>query len=269
MAEKTRFDIDSENLDLFFEGTLATLSKSAKADLPKDILHKISQKGGRANSNSTSRLNFIAKLWILWKYLNKRFWIVIEDEEKGLSIEQFFELRDAAKSKSKTINKEEEMIAAGMFVTASKELGDAFSVLNRMSASNMYHYIQRAKYNVKLPTKSRAEQWKKDMTSIARFVTFYESNKKKWVQQNVITIPEYYVLLALYGGEAVKSSDIYKVTFKYAYQSSGTKIRTAFSSLQKLGYIEKIGKLSGTQFKITPLGTDAINAILTKYALNC
>lgn len=267
MAAETKFNIDSENLQLFFQEQLASISPTAKESMPKDVAFKLYRGGAKKNAKNTSKLPFVTRLWIMWKYLKKRVWVVVEDEENGLTVDQFLELREAIKKKEKSIDKSEEMILQPTFITSSKELSDCFAVLNNSCASPTYNYIQKAKNGVKLSRPSEITTWKMQMAHIAKFLTYYEGNKKRWVATRIVTIPEYYVLLALYDGKEVKSDTIYNGIFKYAYQSKATAVKKAFGALQNRGLIVKIGGSKQTFFKITELGSEIINDILSKHAL--
>lgn len=251
----TRFNIECENFDLYFEKLVPTIGSAAKEGLPRDVLYKMRRK----------KLGFIGKLFILWKCLRKRWWIVVEEEEGGLTIEQFVELREAVKRRDYGVPKAEGYVSTGMFVTATKELADSFEYLNRLSNSPAYNYIQRAKN--KIP--NNTAQWNEQMKFIVRMLAFYESKKKTWVEEKGIMIPDFLVLLYCYCGDEVKGSDMYGSFYKRAYQSSPRKIKVAFMTLQGRGYLKKIGNTSTAKWQITPLGKELINSILTKYALNC
>lgn len=269
MAATTRFDISSENFDLYFEQQVASISPMAKQMMPKDVNYKIYRGGSKSNTKSSSKLSFIAKLWILWKFLHKRIWVVVEDEQNGLSIEEYFKLKEAIQAKEKNINKSEEASASMTFITASKELGDCFAALNNSCASPSYNFLQKAKNGIKLQHKNPATEYRKQMNFIAKFITFWEGNKKRWIAEKVVTVPEFLVLIALYEGKEVQSSSIYNGIFKYAFQSSASKVKMAFSSLRHRGLISKTGSTKQAYFNITDLGIATVNSILSKYALNC
>jgi hypothetical protein len=262
---KTRFDIECENFDLYFASIVPLLTPQQKERLPRDITFKLFRKGGDFNTTSSSKLGFIAKLVILWKCLRKRVWVVVEDEENGLSVEQFLELREAEKKKDYSIERASGFIGSATFITASKELGNTFAYLNLLSTGPAYNYLMKGKN--KIPNKTK--EWVDQMKYICRFLVCYEGNKKKVVSELNFTPPEWYILLCLYDGKEVKSNTIYQGTFKYAYQSSRHKMKLAFGFLQAKGFIEKTGAAKGTWFRITASGSDMVNTILSKYALNC
>lgn len=261
---KTKTDISAENFDLFFSREFENISPQAKDGLPKDLSFKLFRKGGEFNSKSTSKLGFIEKLFVLWKCLNKRWWIVIEDEHKGISADQFVALKNAPKIRDYTIEQSEELIASGTFILASNELCNTFSYLNHLGASGAYNYLIKAKNS----PKNKVTEAQKEKSWVANFLANYDGQKKNIVANTGLTIPEFYVLLCLYDGSEVASSSIYKEKFKRAYQSTPSKIKLAFGTLQHRGYITKYGVVKGVKLKITPLGKDVLNGIFDKYIFN-
>ncbi len=261
---KTRFDIECENFDLYFASVVPTLTPAQKEKLPRDITFKLFRKGGSFNTTSSSKLGFIARLVILWKCLRKRIWIVVEDEENGLTIEQFLELREAQKKKDYSQERASGWIANATFITASKELGDTFAYLNLLSTGPAYNYLMKGKNNIQ----NKTSEWNKQMKFICNFLAHYESIKKVIVSEAKLSMPEFFVLLYYYNGKESAGSFLYKDFYKRAYQSSPTKIKTSFGTLQHIGYLEKTGQTKGASFRITALGSDTVNWILSKYVLN-
>jgi hypothetical protein len=99
MSFKTLFDIGSENFDYYFFNQLQNISPKAKDELPRDISFKLFRGGGKVNATNSSKLNVVSKIFILWKCLKKKWWLFVEDEENGMSTEEFIKLREAAKKR--------------------------------------------------------------------------------------------------------------------------------------------------------------------------
>lgn len=257
---KTKFDIDCENFDLYFASQLPSISQPAKEGLPKDVRYKIFH-GGDGNPKNTSKLGFFSKLYILWRCLRKRWWLIIEDEETGLSIEQFFELKAAIKKRDMGVPRAEGLTSVGTFVTGSKELCETMNYLNQLSASGAYNYLLRGKN--KLPNKTA--EFRRQMNYIIRFLAGYEAAKKQFVEDFELRMPEFLVLFYTYNGKEVLGSIMYNEFYKRAYQSSPTKIKLAFSTLQQKGYLKKTGDGRGAKLSITPLGVEIVNRLLDKY----
>lgn len=261
---KTRFDISTEDFDYYFANQLPLISADGKETLPRDVVFKLFKGGGEPNAKNTSKLNFIARLWILWKCLRKRFWIVVEDEN-GLNPQQFYELSQAKTRNANMIETAKGVIAESHFVLANKELGDALDQLNRICVSPAYNYLVKSKN----PIPNKVKEWKDQMRYIVKVIRRYEGMKKAWVAETGLSIPEFYVLLGFYDVDEMNGAVLYNDTFKRAYQSSPNRIKSAFGTLQQRGYITKRGESKGAKMAITSLGTDAVNSILTRYALNC
>lgn len=265
MSQKTLFDIDCEQMDLYFAHEIEKISPMAKSELPKDVSFKMFRGGGKFRSSSTSRLGFLAKLYILWKALNKRWWIVIEDEQSGITPGQFMELRKAYKKRDYGPEQASVLKSSGSLVLANKELGDTLTYLNRLSASGAYNYLMKDKN----APKSKTAEDNKERVYVARFLGNYEANKKGIASSAGLLMPELYVLLTLFDGKDVPTSSIYKEKFKRAYQSSPNKIKMAFSTLQARGLVVKTGVIRGATLQITSSGKALLNDILEKFVLNC
>lgn len=265
MPNKTLFDISSENLDLFFAHELEKITPQAKSDLPKDVAFKLYRGGGKLNTKSSSRLSFAAKLYILWKCLNKRWWVLIEDEEQGITPGQFMELRKAYRKKDYTPERANVLSSYGTMVLANKELAECLTYLNRLSSGPAYNYVMKGKNTVpKNPTTEDA----KERSYIIKFLINYEAQKKNIVSGTNLLMSELYVLMLLYDGKEVPTSWIYKEKLKRAYQSSPRKIKSAFGTLQARGLAVKTGVIRGATLQITAAGKDLLNSIMEKHMLN-
>lgn len=264
--QKTRFEIDCENFDYFFAQQIPLITPQAKEEIPKDVTFKLFRRGGEFNPKNTSKLGFIAKLFILWRCLRKRWYLVIEDDKEGLSIEQFIKWHEDSRKLNVGLPVAEGYVTYGGFVLGSKEVCNTFAYLNRLSTASSYNYLIKGKNKIPNHTK----EWNLRMQYICRFIACYDRNKKIWVSELGVSIPEWYTLIYLYAqDQEVNGSVIHKEYFKRAYQSSPTKIKRCFGVLQQKGYIQKTGGGRGAKLSITPLGIDVVNTILTKYAINC
>ena len=263
MAEKTLLDISSENFDSFLINNAKNAHANAKEELPIDFSFKLYKAGGKLNQKFAAKLNVLQKLYVLWKALGKRVYIVIEDENQGITPGGFMEVLKANKKRDYGSERVKEFVGDANFVLADKQLSDAISYLNNLCHSPAYRYLSR----VKNQPVNQTTQYREQMSYVAKFLAFYESNKKKWVLETGVTIPEFFVLLYTYHGREVLGSEMYRSFYKRSYQSSPAKIKTAFGSLQHKGYLRKTGIGRGALLSITALGVDLMNGILTKYAI--
>lgn len=265
MSQKTLFDADSEEFQMYFAHEMESISTTAKADIPKDVAFKLFRGGGKVDTKSTSKLSFLAKLYILWKCLNKRWWVLIEDEQNGITPGQFMELRKAYKRKDYGTERAAVLKSYGSFVLADKELATTLTYLNRLSSSGAYNYLIKAKNS----PKSKSAEDDKERTYIAKFLANYDAQKKTMVTNCKLTVPEFYVLITLYDGKPIEGVSLYKEKFKRAYQSSPSKIKLAFGTLQSRGLVAKNGTTRGSTLQITSSGKELLNSIFEKYILNC
>lgn len=261
---RSTFNIETDNFELFFEKQLATITEAGKEAIPKDLV-KIFRHDGTLHHGYIRKLDYNTKLWILWRCLKKRVWIVVEDEDGGIDVEGFVNLREAIKRRDFGSKKAEGLTTQATFVTGNRDLCDMFNYLRQLSASPAYNYLNKYK-NFK---STKTGQQVREMNYIAKFIRHYEGYKKKWNQERNVSMPEWYVLLFLYDKEYALGSEIYRVAFNRAYQSSVKKIKLAFRSLQARGLILKHGLNSGARMQITPMGRDLVNSILATYILNC
>lgn len=267
MPDKTRFDILTENLNLYFVNQLCKITPQAKEALPKDVQFKLFRKGGEINEKNTSSLSFLGKLYVLWKALRKNIFIVVEgDDGNGLSVEEFVELKRAIKVRDYGIDRANEyVIPQATFLTGNKELMESLAYLNNLTNSPAYRYLLRSKN----PVPNKVEQNKEASQYICRFLAHYEANRKKIGYESGINISEWMVLVALYHGDEMQSNSIWKTKYRYSFNSSKTKIKVAFGTLQQRGYIAKFDGSYRTKMQITSLGISVVDEILKKYCVNC
>lgn len=264
MAEKTLFDMSSENFDAYFIKQAKETTYAGRDVLPRDVSSRLFKSGGQLNEKFAVNLGFLGKIYVLWKALRKKVYIIVEDEQSGLTPGQFLELQKAVKKRDYSAESVHGFTNA-IFLLGNKELCDGFAYLNNLCNSGAYNYLTKTKNQPPNPT----TEYRDRMNYIVRFLLFYESQKKKWVSEMQITVPEFLVLLFTYQGKEVPGAVMYKDVLKRAYQSSPRKIKEAFSTLQAKGLLKKSGMTSGAMMQITPLGVDMVNRILSKYALNC
>jgi len=262
---KPMFDIESDNFQLYFEKQMAGITESGREAIPKSLYGYLFAYDGSLKLHNTRKLGFVGRLWILWRCLKKRVWVVVENEESGMGVEEFVEMRKAIQRRDFGVPKAEGFATQAMFITGNRELCDTFQYLNGLSSSGAYNYLLRYKNFRHTKTSENV----KELNYIIRFIRHYEAHKKKWVQDKGITVPEWYVLLFLYDKGPTPGSEIYLKTFAKAYHSSQVRIRRAFSTLQTRGWIVKHGQWASSKMEITALGRDVVNSIINTYIINC
>jgi len=254
------YKLENENFDLYVNNEVKKLSEDERKSLPTKLMLKICNRSGRFLARN--KLSFFEKIFTLWKARGKRFYIVIEDEEQGMSLSDFEKYR-SNELKNKVDREElgspyEQAKLEGFFVLGTKELCDTFSYMNKTTCSPMYNYLVKAK---NFPP-SKISQYKQEVNYIVRFLWTYESIKKKLNTSLRLNMPELLILMYLYEGKTMVSSDIHKKVFRYCYQSSVTKIKVSFGTLQNMGMITKIGFKRNAKLSITELGKEKVNQVL-------
>ena len=262
IGQKVKFDIESDNFSLYYEKIISGITEEQKALLPKALgLFKVN---GDVSMTRMRRLPFMAKMWILFRVFNKNVILTFADEP--ITEDEVAELKEAVKKSDTGTDKAQWLIAKGMFSIGPKELVDTYNYINRLSARPAYNYLAKGK-NVR---HTNTELNRRKMQYIVRFLRHYEANKKKWNIALSVTMAEYYVLLALYDKERLYGRDIYHKTFNKAYQSSIHHLKRGLKSLQSKGMIIKNrARTQDTTYSITPLGTEFINDVINKYAIDC
>lgn len=257
MSLKT--DWGSENFDLFFYRVANGIPTADREKLPTEYKSTLWRGNGSVNPNALKRFKFLDRAYVLNKAGGKIIYCVIEDEENGMTIEEFFEWKKEIKKKDRLSNGRVEM----HFCLANKELSSVFNYLNQVYHGPSYNYRMK----LKKPIPNPAVDYQKEMKSIVRMLMLWESRKREFENEFNINLPELYTLLAVYSEGEIKGSEIYKTLFVRAHDSSPRRIKQGFSSLRAKGMIQKHGNTSQTTFKITAAGIDAVNRIVNKYAL--
>lgn len=265
MAEKLKFDIDNENFSHYFQREASIMSSNQKELIPKELLFKVFNRGHIFDSKSTSKLSFLSKLFILFRALRKRIIIIVEDDKEGMDAEEYFKYMYLLRKREYNEKNSEELKLDATFVLGNSELVETFHRINMLSVSPAYNYLIKSKNK----DYTKPTEWRQQMNYIMRFVNNYDAMRKTISMRTGLTMADWIVLTYLYDGNEYIGSYLYKEKFKYSYNSSASKIKCAFGSLQTRGLIVKHGNNSGAKFQITPLGIDKVNDICMKYVVNC
>lgn len=262
---KTVFGIECDNFDLYFEKQMIGLTQKEIEGVPKDVSSILFKADHTLNIGKAKKLPFLAKQWLLWRCKRKRIYVVVEDEETGLDLDGFKKLQEALTRRDYGVARAQTLTADGTFITGNRQLCDTFEYLNNLSVSPAYNYLNKPKNYEKTNTGKFVEQ----MGYITRFLQHYESNKKKWVEEKQVSLPEFLVMIYLYDKEEVNPAPMHKQVYRRSYHSSTTQIKKAYRSLQARNLIVKHSSGRWSKMQITPMGRALISSILNNYALNC
>lgn len=258
-----KYDVIHENFDGYFEQRATKLTEQQKSLLPRKLMVKLYKRGGKITNNlNTSKLNFLEKLYVLFKMFKSRWYIVVEDENGG-GFDEWNIFKKAIKKNELSQGNIERTVNEGHFFLANKEVCDAFSYINELCVSPSYNYLIGAKNSKGIA------QWRKERRYIAKFIENYESQKKRFLINYNLQLAEWYILVSLYNDVQMLSSQLYKDVFKYSFGASHIQFKRAMISLQDKKMVVKYGNTRGSTIKITPTGSDMVNQIVSKYIVNC
>ena len=264
---REKYMYKNESFDKLLAHMLSEMTDDQKSKLPPDLVYKIF----KSKDPNVNLLSDAQKDYILNTSFNKKIVKFILDEEKGLSIEQFFALKDVwRKKKGKEINASvlaEQLCFEGEFVLADKDLYDAVSYAALVCYSPVFKVIVNRR-----PVSKRAKQPNREFfTMVHNFMNMlvhYESYKRRFIMEfGLEGMSEWYCLIYFYTGEK-KGSSIYLENFKYGYSTGEQKLKAAMTRLKNLGFLSARGSKKNNFVSTTPSGRMLVDKILTKYILN-
>jgi hypothetical protein len=266
-VEKIKLDIVSDNFDEFFSKIVSSMGVEEKAQIPSGLISKLIYRKGVVGKKSLIRLGFLGKIYILFKALRRRVFILVEgsESEGAMSVKDFINYRTAAKEKDFGETPARQLLTHGHFVLGGKELMDGVDYMNMLSVGPAYNYLTRMKGG----KRDTLTEWQMQREYVVRFVLTWESNKKKWIREYGVSMCEFLILMYCYHGKPVAGSEMYNHTLVNAYFSTPSAIREGMSSLKDRGYVKKDGVSVGATIRITPIGKHIVDEILDKYAIRC
>jgi DNA-binding MarR family transcriptional regulator len=261
---KTDIQLNSENFELYFLKQIESMTEAAKEALPGDISRVLLYRDGRVRKHTAYRLGFLAKLWVLWRCAKKRVWIVVENEDSGLNLEEFVALGEAIKQRDFGVPRAEDLQVTARFVTSDRELSNTFDYLSRVSNSPAYNYLVKEK-NFK-PAPNKMAEHDKRMRYLVRVIRDYESNKRRWMQSKGLTKASFLALLYFYDREECSANALAKEVTRGS-SFAGRTLSNTVAQLSALGYVERTGVKKNSLARITPKGTSVINYIINNYVI--
>lgn len=259
MADKIQ--LQNEAFDLYFAAAASNLSQRQRESLPLTIYRGLFLK----NQNfKVSSLSFMRKLYILLKALNKRFFLVIEDQENGISPDNFMAFVQAEKARELMPDSPWENSVNYSFCLADKSLVEWLSYLGGICDSPAY------KYSLKLKNENLKQfpKFKEEITYLTKLLVRFETKKRAIERDRGITMSELYLLLYLYDGGKKKLPSFYNDVFKYTI---GCSRRTMTDALRKMLFeksVEKFGGFRTSEYRITPYGAQMVNEIIKSHIVS-
>jgi len=261
-----KYDFVSDNFVNYFLAQIKGLTSSQKEKIPEVLRLKLYSKSdnekfvvGRSNS-----LTIFQRLFILWRVMRKKIYIVIEDEDNGLSIEDFIKAKEWGEGRTVNEDRAGWLISQGHFVLGNKDLCEAFHYMQMISVSSAYKYLLTLK-NLK-PTKYH--NYKVETDYIHSLIMNYESRKKLISRNAGVTVPEWYVLLYFSDGKEKGASSIYTGQYFNSHNASRMQLLNAIKSMVDRGFLTKYGKTFKATYIISPYGLDKLYEITSKYVIS-
>lgn len=255
-----KFDFQNENFRRFFDYKVSQMTPAQKQNIPTDILSRLFNKKGEVTRKT---LSFLQMIYILSQSGLSNIMIVAEDYENGIGVEEFVRFKHKQKFTKTPTEEGNEFIAYGAMTLVNKDVAEYLTHINAISLSGAMNYALKLKGTKKpnIPDKETEFNYFTDM------LTYYESNKKKMLKRDLISMPDWYVLLYLADGDEKKAVNIYAQKFSDALNSSKPQIIAALKKLAGQHYITVIGKSRNTKYKITPLGKSVIRELIKRYVI--
>lgn len=257
-----KVDIQSQNFDNYFYNQMNEVATEWRKYLPTEFSQLLWRQDNKINKRSIKHFNALQRLFVLSRAANKEILIVVIDKEKGIGPDEFSAWMKNNRKNGHEKQTSEDLTCQASFLLANQELGETFSYLNRVAQSPMYNYLSK----VKGLEENKVKEFSRNMKIIAKMVRNWEMHKRSWTIAAGISMAEFYVLICLYLEGEMRGALIYQKYFKSAFHSSTTKIKEAFGTLQSRGLIEKIGLTRGATMRITGLGVELVNNILSGYS---
>jgi len=256
-----RIELQNEAFDLYFAASAGNLTERQREALPLPVYRSLFLKNQKFKLTSIS---FLRKLYVLLKALNKRFFLIVEDEENGVSPEAFMAIVEAEKNKERVPDTPWENSINYSFCLADKSLVDWLSFLSGICENPAYSYAQK----LKVENLKSFPRYKEELKYLLAMFIRYEMGKKKIEKNKGVSVSEFYLLMHLYDGAWKGLATFYKELFM---QIPGCSRRTMTDAIRKMlieKTVEKKGNSRLLQYRITPYGTQFINEVMNKYVLS-
>lgn len=257
----SKFDLQMENFDGYFEWTVKGMSPEQRNKIPDNLKKKlILQSNGKMRP---SKLAFAEKLFILQKAFDKKWYIVVEGQqgEEAMSMEHYQKFREQRLWNDVRSSEANLMLVDGSFVVGDKDLIRWLFHLNDVCVSGAYNYGLKVR-NVR-PQNIFKER--KSLHYFIRLLLFYEGSKRRIIRDFSLSMPEFYCLLYFYDGEKKKASPLYEDVLSAAVSLNKGIILRAIKRLNDKKYLDRYGSGQDTNYSITSFGINVVNDILVKY----
>ncbi len=262
MSQKD-YTLVSEGFDNYFNGLISNATEEQREAMPEDIFFKFKRnKEGRYLD--VGKTNFFEKLSILWKVFKKDIYIFIRDDENGITGDDFRQWEREELARAYNDKNARDLITRAEFVLGANDICNGMHFRRMVGASGMFRYLTENR-GQKVSSTALARNGLRDL---CRMLIYYEGSKKKMAREVNLTVPEWYILLHFSDGVEKKGSQVYSGLYFHAFNASQAQMLNGLKRLTHAGFIQKFGVTNIATYRITALGMDLINKVVTKYVLN-
>ncbi len=254
MGVKKKYDIVSEEMQLYFDDLVANMTESERKEIPRDLFFRV-KKG---------KTNFIEKIALMWKVFKKDCYIVIKNEEDGMTAKDFELNRRQLKHDNYGEDAVRDYVAKGGFVLGADSICLGLHYEALLSSSPMYRYVSQMRG---LQSNELAGK-RKELLEFSKMAINYESSKKAMLRQQDLTIAEWLILVYFSDGTQKTGAALY-TTLKFdAFGAGKSRVLAGLKKLTFNGHLQKSGKTCAALYKISQRGMDKYYTCLTQYVFN-
>lgn len=262
MSQKD-YTLISEGFDNYFDNLMSNASESQREAMPDDIFFKF-KKGKDGRYLQAGKTTFFEKLAILWKVFKKDIYIFIRDDENGITGDDFRQWEREEIARNYNEKNARDLLVRSEFVLGAHDICNGMHYRRMLGASGMFKYL--TSYRGK-PVTSTSEA-RNGVRELCKMLIHYEGSKKKMAKEVNLTVPEWYILLHFSDGVEKKGSHVYSGLYFNAFNASQAQMLNGLKRLTQVGYLQKFGSTALSTYRITPLGTDLLYKVISKYILN-
>lgn len=252
-----KYEVKSEALDLYFISEIQKLPELVLRQIPLSISFKYKK---NMNPNDVRNVSFAQKLWVLHTFCHKKVFVVAQDEECGLSLEEFCQ---AAAQASKDVRSEDAVVLkaekVGLYVGAAEDVVSSVSALHLLCNSPVYKYIKKLSSVGGKIEESDYDRKRDVLSSVSSFLYNYEIAKRRLEKSKSFSPEKLFILFHYADGSLKPLSSLYKTP---SLLGQKTALRLMSEMMIDRWFIQD-GKGKGVCYRITTLGQHELDNILS------
>lgn len=251
------YDFYSENFENYFKDIVVGMTQIQKDSLPEQLLFKLFSGEKLTHGN----LSFKEKVYILNTVFRKKVEIVIEDENDGISLEDYCLAKKAQAGKRTNTELLSEPRVQASFVLADRDFFKSIAYFNQIFTTEIYKLYKRTFDFDRTQKDINYNKGREVVKHITELILSYEINKKRFVMTNNLNPGKLYALIYFSTGEKLGSSFI-KKDFKYSYNCNAVMLSKAVKELTDTGYLDRRGGTTKYRYTLTAKGQHILNRVI-------